>query len=62
MFEPEECMTAQDSTTREQTLCFSHGDDFLFQLKDDKYYHGTVVEVHFQQMAIFFKSVIKVQL
>lgn len=44
MFEPEECMTAQDSTTREQTLCFSHGDDFLFQLKDDKYYHGTVVE------------------
>lgn len=46
MSEPEESLAAPDSTTREQKLGFSHGDDVLLQHKDGKYYLGTVVEVH----------------
>lgn len=45
MSEPEESLAAPDSTTREQKLGFSHGDDVLLQHKDGKYYLGTVVEV-----------------
>ncbi|XP_076303389.1 polycomb protein Pcl [Lasioglossum baleicum] len=45
MSEPEESLAAPDSTTREQKLSFSHGDDVLLQHKDGKYYLGTVVEV-----------------
>lgn len=45
MSEPEESLAAPDSTTREQRLGFSHGDDVLLQHKDGKYYLGTVVEV-----------------
>ncbi|KAL6429561.1 hypothetical protein ACFW04_007485 [Cataglyphis niger] len=44
MSEPEESLAAPDSTTREQRIGFSHGDDVL-QHKDDKFYLGTVVEV-----------------
>lgn len=47
MSEPEESLAAPDSTTREQRLGFSHGDDVLLQHKDGKFYLGTVVEVHF---------------
>ncbi|XP_043684231.1 uncharacterized protein LOC122636740 [Vespula pensylvanica] len=45
MSELEESLAAPDSTTREQRLGFSHGDDVLLQHKDGKYYLGTVVEV-----------------
>ncbi|XP_066596004.1 polycomb protein Pcl isoform X2 [Prorops nasuta] len=45
MSEPEESLAAPDSTTREQKLGFSHGDDVLLQHKDGKFYLGTVVEV-----------------
>ncbi|XP_076674846.1 polycomb protein Pcl isoform X4 [Andrena cerasifolii] len=45
MSEPEESLAAPDSTTREQRLGFSHGDDVLLQHKDGKFYLGTVVEV-----------------
>ncbi|EFN76679.1 metal-response element-binding transcription factor 2 isoform X1 [Harpegnathos saltator] len=44
MSEPEESLAAPDSTTREQRVGFSHGDDVL-EHKDGKYYLGTVVEV-----------------
>ncbi|XP_070150534.1 metal-response element-binding transcription factor 2 [Polyergus mexicanus] len=44
MSEPEESLAAPDSTTREQRIGFSHGDDVL-QHKDGKFYLGTVVEV-----------------
>ncbi|TGZ48158.1 polycomb protein Pcl [Temnothorax longispinosus] len=44
MSEPEESLAAPDSTTREQRVGFSHGDDVL-QHRDGKYYLGTVVEV-----------------
>ena len=56
MSEPEESLAAPDSTTREQKLGFSHGDDVLLQHKDGKYYLGTVVEVQLYinfQMLIF---------
>ncbi|XP_020706963.1 uncharacterized protein LOC105684844 isoform X2 [Athalia rosae] len=45
MSEPEESPAAPDSTTKEQRLGFSHGEDVLLQHKDGKYYLGTVVEV-----------------
>lgn len=45
MSEPEECPAAPDSTTKEQKLGFSHGEDVFLQLKDGKFYLGTVVEV-----------------
>ncbi|XP_070510889.1 metal-response element-binding transcription factor 2 isoform X2 [Cardiocondyla obscurior] len=44
MSEPEESLAAPDSTTREQRVGFSHGDDVL-QHRDGKYYLGTVVKV-----------------
>lgn len=44
MSELEESLAAPDSTTREQRVGFSHGDDVL-QHKDGKFYLGTVVEV-----------------
>jgi len=44
MSELEESLAAPDSTTREQRVGFSHGDDVL-QHRDGKYYLGTVVEV-----------------
>lgn len=47
MSEPEECPAAPDSTTKEQRIGFSHGEDVFLQLKDGKYYLGTVVEVCF---------------
>lgn len=47
MSEPEECPAAPDSTTKEQKLGFSHGEDVFLQLKDGKFYLGTVVEVCF---------------
>lgn len=46
MSEPEESLAAPDSTTREQKLGFSHGDDVLLQHKDGKFYLGTIVEVY----------------
>lgn len=45
MSESEESLAMPDSTTREQRVGFSHGDDVL-QHKDGKYYLGTVVEVN----------------
>nr|XP_012151073.1 PREDICTED: polycomb protein Pcl isoform X2 [Megachile rotundata] len=45
MSEPEESLAAPDSTTREQKLGFSHGDDVFLQHKDGKFYLGTIVEV-----------------
>lgn len=45
MSEPEDCPAVPDSTTREQRLGFSHGEDVLLQHKDGKYYLGTIVEV-----------------
>ncbi|XP_033226981.1 uncharacterized protein LOC117179371 isoform X2 [Belonocnema kinseyi] len=45
MSEAEEGPAAPDSTTKEQRLGFSHGEDVLLQHKDGKYYMGTVVEV-----------------
>ncbi|XP_015108629.1 metal-response element-binding transcription factor 2 isoform X1 [Diachasma alloeum] len=45
MSEPEESPAVPDSTTREQRLGFSHGEDVLLQHKDGKYYLGTIVEV-----------------
>ncbi|KAK0180078.1 hypothetical protein PV327_005757 [Microctonus hyperodae] len=45
MSEPEESLAVPDSTTREQRLGFSHGEDVLLQHKDGKYYLGTIVEV-----------------
>lgn len=59
MSEPEESLAAPDSTTKEQKLGFSHGDDVLLQHKDGKYYLGTVVEVYFQQVAMFFNILLK---
>lgn len=44
MSETEESLAAPDSTTKEQRLGFSNGDDVL-QHKDGKFYLGTVVEV-----------------
>ncbi|XP_012228715.1 metal-response element-binding transcription factor 2 isoform X3 [Linepithema humile] len=44
MSEPEENLAAPDSTTREQRVGFSHGDDVL-QHQDGKFYLGTIVEV-----------------
>ncbi|XP_018396737.1 PREDICTED: PHD finger protein 19 [Cyphomyrmex costatus] len=44
MSEPEESLVAPDSTTREQRVGISHGDDVL-QHREGKYYLGTVVEV-----------------
>ena len=45
MLEPEDSLAVPDSTTREQRLGFSHGEDVLLQHKDGKYYLGTIVEV-----------------
>lgn len=62
MSEPEESLAAPDSTTREQKLGFSHGDDVLLQHKDGKYYLGTVVEVQLYinfQILIFLYFLIK---
>ncbi|XP_012288737.1 polycomb protein Pcl [Orussus abietinus] len=45
MSEPEGSPAVPDSTTKEQRLGFSHGEDVLLQHKDGKYYLGTIVEV-----------------
>ncbi|XP_043276168.1 PHD finger protein 19 [Venturia canescens] len=45
MLEPEDSSAVPDSTTREQRLGFSHGEDVLLQHKDGKFYLGTIVEV-----------------
>ncbi|XP_008545132.1 PHD finger protein 19 [Microplitis demolitor] len=46
---PEDNLAMPDSTTREQRLGFSHGEDVLLQHKDGKYYLGTIVEVDLVQ-------------
>ncbi|KAG8034512.1 hypothetical protein G9C98_007588 [Cotesia typhae] len=46
---PEDNLAMPDSTTREQRLGFSHGEDVLLQLKDGKFYLGTIVEVDLAQ-------------
>lgn len=55
MSELEESLAAPDSTTREQRVGFSHGDDVL-QHRDGKYYLGTVVEVR-TILYSFFSSI-----